>query len=352
MNPLFFTVALWSGLYAVVALSVNIEYGYGGVPNFGRALAVLMGGVAVGGLLNRLLMAYFNVSGGIVEASGQVKSMGNELVASHPVWGILLLLLSLVLAAAVGGAAGALFILPSAKLSEDYLAITLLAISEVAFLASSYNVALIGGYYGVSVPDVLAFTPGEARLAAFAGLSAALAIGSYWLAERLLNTPYGRALRSMRENDAVARAYGKDVMKLRIKTVAVGSAMAATAGALYSLYSVNVIATSFSRVEWTFYPILMVLLGGAGNNLGACLGALLFVAFRVLLTTYKFEVTHLLRLPFEAVWLEYVLFGAVMLLILMYRPTGLLKEKPIYTRPIKEVLKARKRASRFRDGEN
>ena len=343
MNPLILTVALWSGLYAVVALSVNIEYGYGGIPNFGRALAVLMGGIAVGGLLNRLLMSYFNVSGGIVEASGQVKSMGNELVAAHPVWGLLLLVLSMVSAAALGGAAGALFILPSAKLSEDYLAITLLAISEVAFLASNYNVGLIGGYYGVSVPDVLAFIPGGERLAAFAALSAALALGAYWLAERLLNTPYGRALRSMRENDAVAKAYGKDVMKLRIKTVAVGSAMAATAGALYSLYSVNVIATSFSRVEWTFYPILMVLLGGAGNNLGACLGALLFVAFRILLITYKFEVTHILRLPFEAVWLEYILFGAVMLLILMYRPMGLLREKPIYTPPIKMVLEARKR---------
>ncbi|MEM3072680.1 MAG: branched-chain amino acid ABC transporter permease [Candidatus Bathyarchaeia archaeon] len=352
MNPLLLTVALWSGLYTIVALSVNIEYGYGGIPNFGRALAVLMGGVAVGGLLNRLLMAYFKVFGGIVEASGQVKSLGNELVASNPVWGVLLLVLSLFLAATLGGAAGALFILPSAKLSEDYLAITLLAISEVAFLASNYNVDLIGGYYGVSVPDVLVFIPGGERLSAFAALSVALALGAYWLAERLLNTPYGRALRSMRENDAVARAYGKDVMMLRIKAVAVGSAIAATAGALYSLYSVNVIATSFSRVEWTFYPILMVLLGGAGNNLGACLGAILFVAFRILLITYKFELTHLMRLPFEAVWLEYILFGVVMLLILMYRPVGLLREKPIYTQPIKAVLEARKKkVSQSRGGE-
>ncbi len=341
MEYLIYTILLWFGIYAIVGLSLNIEYGYGGIPNFGRALAALIGGVTIGGIVNRVLISYFNIGGTIIEASGEVKSVTNEVITQDPTMAILLLIASLGLAALIAGITGALFILPSAKLSEDYLAITLLAISEVAFLVSYYDVGLIGGYYGVSVPDVLAFVPGEQRLLAFAVLAIIVAFGVYLFAERLLNSPYGRALRTIRENEGVAKAYGKDVMRLRVKTVAVGSSIAALAGALYSLYSVNVIATSFSRVEWTFYPILMVLLGGAGNNVGVLLGTFVFVASRILLITYKFEITSTLRLPFEAVWLEYILFGIVMLLILIYRPKGILKEKPILTRPIKKLMKER-----------
>ncbi len=340
LEQMIFNIAFWFGIYAIVALSLNIEYGYGGIPNFGRALAALIGGVTVGGIVNRILMYFFGIRGEIIQASGEAKSFTNEVITQEPIFGIALLLASLALAALLSGVTGALFILPSAKLSEDYLAITLLAMSEVAFLVSYYNSDLIGGYYGVSVPDVLAFAPGEYRLLAFAALTIIVALGSYMFAEKLLNSPYGRTLRSMRENESVAKAYGKDVMRLRIKTVAVGSSMAALAGALYSLYSVNVIATSFSRVEWTFYPILIVLLGGAGNNMGVLLGAFFFVASRILLITYKFEITSMLRLPFEAVWLEYILFGVIMLLILVYRPQGLLKEKPILTRPIRDFTKS------------
>jgi len=341
LEHLILNIALWFGLYAIVALSLNLEYGYAGIPNFGRALAVLIGGIAIGGIVNRILMHLLGVTGGIIEASGKIKSIVNELIVKDPVLGILIFITSLIIAATLGGITGAAFILPSAKLSEDYLAITLLAISEVFSLISYYNVEFIGGYYGVSIPDVLAFMPGKQRIIAFTILVLLIAFGCYLFIERLLNSPYGRALRSLRENEVVAKAYGKDIMVLRIKTVALGSSIASLAGALYSMYSVNVITTSFSKVEWTFYPILMVLLGGAGNNTGVLLGSLTFVAIKILLITYKFEITSFLRLPFEAIWLEYISFGIIMLLILIYRPEGLLKEKPIITKPIKKVAKAK-----------
>jgi branched-chain amino acid transport system permease protein len=341
LEYLILTIILWFGFYAIVVLSLNIEYGYGGIPNFGRSLAVLMGGVAVGGLMNRILINIFKISGGIIEASGTAKSIVNSLIAEKPILGIIILLASLGLAAVLGWVSGALFILPSAKLSEDYLAITLLAISEVTYLISYYNVDFIGGYYGVSIPDVLAFIPGMQRILIFTIILLLITFGCYIFVEKLLNSPYGRVLRAMRENEFVAKAYGKNVMMLRVKTVALGSALASLAGALYSFYSVNVIATSFSRVEWTFYPILMLLLGGAGNNAGALLGALVFVSTKILLITYKFEITSALHLPFQAVWLEYMLFGIAMLLILLYKPEGLIKEKPIFTKAVKKIVKAK-----------
>ncbi|MBS7658621.1 MAG: branched-chain amino acid ABC transporter permease [Candidatus Bathyarchaeia archaeon] len=340
---LILTIALWFGFYAIVVLSLNIEYGYGGIPNFGRALAVLMGGVAVGGLINRILINIFNVTDGIIEASGTVKSIINSIIVKNPILGIIILLSSLGLAAILGWIVGALFILPSARLSEDYLAITLLAISEVTYLVLYYNVDIIGGYYGVSIPDVLAFIPGTKRIFVFTGILILIVFGCYIFIEKLLNSPYGRVLKAMRENELVAKAYGKNVMMLRVKTVALGSSIASLAGALYSFYSVNVITTSFSRVEWTFYPILMLILGGAGNNVGALLGAFTFVLTKVLLITYKFEITSILHLPFQAVWLEYILFGVVMLLILLFKPEGLIKEKPVFTKAVKKVVKTKQK---------
>ena len=336
-------VLLWTSLYLIVTLSLNIEYGYAGIPNFGRALAVLMGAIATGGIVNRILMAVFGIEGNIIEASGALKSVVNPIIAQNPLFGLGILVLSLVIAALIGAITGALFILPSAKLRQDYLAITLLAISEVVFMVSNYNPSIIGGYYGVSVPDILAWLPGEQRFLAFTVMAVLIAILVYLFVERLLTSPYGRLLKAMRENEDVVEAFGKNIMTVRIKTVAIGSAVAATAGALYSFYSVNVIATTFNRVEWTFFPFLMLLLGGMGNNRGVVLGVFSFVVAKLFLTVYKFEIKTMLHLPFEATWLEYILFGIAMLLILYYRPEGILKEKPVMTPPLKQALRERKK---------
>ncbi|AEA46831.1 branched-chain amino acid ABC transporter permease [Archaeoglobus veneficus] len=333
------SILIWFGLYLIIAISLNLEYGYGGIPNFGRALAALMGAIAVGAVVNRILILMFGITGSITTASGIAKSTINEIIAQNPAVGIGLLLFTLLISGILGIVVGALFILPSAKLESDYLAITLLAISEVAYMVCYYNTDIMGGYYGVPTPNVLAFIPGEWKDLVFMCLILLVALVVYFFAERLLNTPYGRLLRATRENENVVRAFGKDVMKIRIKTVAVGSGIASMSGALYSFYTGNVsgIVNLFSRVEWTFFPFLMVLLGGLGNNRGVAVGVLTFVTIRKLLEVYKHEITRFFALPFDVNWLQYILFGVMMLLILYYRPDGLIKEKPIMTEPIKKL---------------
>ena len=335
----FLDVLLWFSIYLIVALSLNLEYGYAGIPNFGRAMAVLIGAVTVGYGVNHILMLLLGIEGEITEASGIVKSTTNAMISHNPLMGMFILVLSVLLAAFIGAMAGIFFILPSAKLKNDYLSIALLAISEVLYQILNYNTSIIGGCYGVSVPDVLAWIPGEWRILSFTLLSLCTVLIVYLFVERILASPYGRLLKAMRENEDVVRAFGKDILVLRIKTAALGSGIAALAGALYSFYSMNVIASTFFRVEWTFFPFLMVLLGGRGNNKGVALGVLCFVLTKVSLAVYKFEIRSILQLPFEATWLEYILFGIVMLLILYYKPEGLIKEKPVMTPPIKQALK-------------
>ncbi|ENN96789.1 high-affinity branched-chain amino acid transport protein BraE [Methanocaldococcus villosus KIN24-T80] len=332
-------ILFWFGIYYIVSLSLNIEFGYAGIPNFGKALSVLIGAIAVGGVLDRLLMLYFNVNGDLINGSSIAVSKINYIIAHDPIVGFLILIISIVLAVIIGLLAGAVFILPSAKLKEDYLGVTLLAISETVFLISMFNLDIVGGYYGIATPDILAFISGEYRGLAFTLLTLFIAFLIFLFVERLLNTPFGRILRAMRENEVTVKAFGRNIMLLRIKAMAIGTAIGAIAGVLYVLYSANIVAQAFTRAEWTFFPFLMVLLGGKGNNKGVALGVFCYVVIKIFLDVYKYQIKYLLNIPFEPVWISYILFGMLMLLILYYKPSGLIPEKPILTPPIKKRFK-------------
>lgn len=340
MEQIVLNVIFWFGIYAIVSISLNLEYGLAGIPNFGRALAVLFGAFTVGGIVNRFFIAYYGIQGELIESSAELKTIMNQRIAEDPSFGILLLLLYLAISAVVCGIIGAIAILPSARLSRDYLAITLLAISEVSFMVFNYNTSLGGGYYGISLPDVFAFYAGNRQLL-FAILSLLLLLLVFILAERISNSPFGRLLRAMREDEDVVKAYGRNLMFLRIKISAISSAIAGIAGALFSLFTANFIASNFTRIEWTFYPFLMVLLGGAGNNKGVLFGTFVFVTVRQFLTVYKYELVETLRIPFQTVWIEYIAFGLVMFLVLVYRPEGLIREAPV----LKVAKKLRARSS-------
>ncbi len=339
-EALISSILLWFGIYTILSLSLNIEYGYGGIPNFGKALAVLVGAFTTGAIVNRILIAIYSVKAEtITQASGFMKSTVDQIIASNPLYGFAILLLALLLSAFFGAIIGALYILPSAKLESDYLAITLLAIAEIMFMVTYYDTSLIGGYYGAPVPDILAFVPGEYREWFFVALVMFFAFATYLFVERTLNTPYGRVLRAMREDPTALQFAGKDVMWLRIKTLAFSSAIASMTGVLYSYYTGNVvgIVNLFARVNWTFFPFLMVLLGGMSNNRGVLAGVFSFVVIWRLIDGYKHEIAEFFHLPFDVNWLQYIIFGFLMIAILYYRPEGIIREKPIETKPMVEL---------------
>src|SRR5271157_390532 len=108
-------------------------------------MAVLIGAVAIGYAVNHILMLLLGIEGEIVEASGIVKSTTNAMIPYNPLLGMCILVLSFLLAVFIGALAGILFILPSAKLKNEYLSIALLAISEVLYQILNYNTSIIGG---------------------------------------------------------------------------------------------------------------------------------------------------------------------------------------------------------------
>jgi branched-chain amino acid transport system permease protein len=275
---------------------------------------------------------------GYIEKNLEVIGFLNNALSSSPLQSIGFLVLSIIGAAFFGGLLGYVASYPAIRLRGDYLAITLLAMGEIIWVIADNWQPLIGGSMGVRIPDPFRWIGSQYRpLAVLLTVLITAAIIFLYL-QYLGRSPLGRVLKAMRENELSASVHGKDVVKLRTKTLIVGFAIAAISGALNSLWTVSVSPKDFERVRHTFMPWVMVIIGGAGNNIGAVIGAIIFVTLRELIVFYKYSFEAIV--PFDVVWLEYLLMGIALVIVLMYRPEGLLPEKPTRTlseRRIREI---------------
>jgi branched-chain amino acid transport system permease protein len=208
------------------------------------------------------------------------------------------------------------------------LAIMLLAMGEAMRVIGHNFTPIIRGNIGALVPDVFAWA-GEWRYLAVLFFVVGICILVFFYLERLVKTPLGRTLRATRDDEDVARALGKNVISIRMKVIVIAAIIGSIAGALDAFKAGGVISTMYHRETWTFWPWLMVILGGAGNNLGVVSGVLLFTILRRGLDFFKGSLDPFV--PFSVVWIEPLLLGIMLILILMYRPEGLIPEKPIST---------------------
>ena len=331
------------GIFVIISLSLNIEFGYTGIPNFGKLLAVAGGAFFIGAVPGRVLAYLY----GLLEKYDYVKdnptvvSILGKILSANLVMSISLLVCSLIGAAIVGAILGFIASYPAIRLREDYLAITLLAMAEILRMIGYNYEDLVGGTLGISVPDPFRWIGGELRYALATSIIVVIAAAIFVYVERLSRSPLGRTLRAIRDDEISAEAYGKDVVKFRMKVLMTGSAIAAVGGALYAFLSGSVTAIGYDRVVYTFWPWVMVVIGGAANNFGVLFGAAIFVTLRKLITFYKYVFQP--YLPFDVVWLEYFLLGIVLIIVLIYRPEGIIPEKPTYTLSRKKLEKIRGR---------
>jgi len=325
------------GVFAIIALSLNLEFGYTGIPNFGKLLAVAGGAFFVGAVPGRLLAHLLGVMDGLDYVKDNLKIINglNQVLSTDPILSTSYLVLSLAGAALVGAALGYIASYPAIRLREDYLAITLLAMAEILRTIGYNWPDLVGGTKGIPVPDPFRWAGGELRIlmATISVLLTLIVIMVYL--ELVSRSPLGRVLRAIRDNELLAESYGKDIVRFRMKVLMVGSAIAAVGGALYAFWTASVTAAGFSRVTHTFWPWVMVIVGGAANNLGALAGAAIFVTLRKVISYYKscFETF----IPFDVVWLEYMFLGLALILVLMYRPQGLIPERPTRTLSVEKL---------------
>jgi branched-chain amino acid transport system permease protein len=335
-------LATFFGISALMALSLNLEYGVAGIPNFGKALFVSIGAYTAGWTYTRLLpvlagQAPIYPCGATLAQALQLRT---SLVGSLSAAGFLNLAITLVVAALLGGVAGYLAAYPALRVKEEwYLALVLLVGSEVVrTVVRGYEpiICAQNGLAGIAQPFVGLARPTTAA-ALFAALVLALAAAAYVYCERLVRSPYGRLLKALRENDRVALSLGKRVPRIRAQVMFIGSAIAAVAGVLFAL-NLGFVNTNDYAVGLTLDVWVMVVLGGVGNNRGALLGAL---AVTILNRTTAIVAIWLNSLGgrFEFNYVRYIIFAIILLLVLRYRRQGLLPER-IRTTTAHELLRA------------
>jgi branched-chain amino acid transport system permease protein len=341
-------------VFFIVTLSLNLEVGHTGIAQFGRVLAVEAGAFTVGGLTSRLLAWILGLPAGVEYADPLrnyfIVDEINAAFSENVALGLGYFVLSLVLAAIVGALLGWLTSRPAIRLKEAYLGISLLAYGEMLmWIAYNYQ-PIVGGTIAVGIPDPFRIIQvkggpegGFYRNITITFVMLAIALLMYFLAEKLTKSPFGRTLKMHRDCEIAASAYGLDLVKTRTMSLIVGSTLAALAGALYVFYAGACNAGAFSRLTWTFWPWAYMMLGGVGSNLGIAVGVIIFLTVRVLIVQYRFDLAAALHLPFDPIWLEYTIAGLAIILIVLFKPSGLIPEKPVTTLPrdkIKSILKS------------
>ena len=327
----FFTpVMAYFGLYLAISLSLNMESGYTGIPNFGKVL-YFAGGSAFSGWVGLHVAAY------LVGVKGDPMGTGNFLIVNqisstlqgNPGESIFLIVVALGVGALAGGLLGLASILPAIRLREDYLAMLLLGSAQFFQIFLENYSPIINGNLGIGLPNLFAWAgSGGGQLPATL-LLVAFGVLVYVYAERTVRSPLGRTMRALRDSEAASEALGKDSVAIRRNTLIVASMITGMAGALYSLYTGDANPLVFNRVDWTFWPWLIVILGGAANNFGVSVGSFVFVFLLQAIDTFKYNLQA--YLPFDVNWLQYLVFGSLLILILMIRPDGIFPEKPSAT---------------------
>jgi len=317
------------GIYLIISLSLNLEFGYAGISNFGKVVAVAGGAFAVGLFPGRVAASLLGIGleykgGNIYDIVPQI----NSVFKVNPGMALAFFFATLAVAALFGAVLGFVASYPAIRLREDYLAMILIAMGEgIRIIGENYQAYTIDSPSGEKVPDPFRWAGGfRYEVSALFILGIALLVLLY--VEFSVRTPLGRKLRAIRDNEDVAESLGKDVTRTRMKTLIIASAIAAIGGALYAFNTGNVVASGYTRAAWTFWPWLIVVIGGAANNMGVMLGTFTYVAFKRFISFYKEQLAFV---PFEVIWLDYLLLGIILILIQIYRPGGIIPEKPTST---------------------
>ncbi len=297
-------------LYVLLALGLNIVVGFAGLLDLGYIAFY-----AVGAYTYALL------------ASPQ---FGLHL----PFWVIL------PIGALVAAIFGVLLVAPTLKLRGDYLAIVTLGFGEIVriFLNNlSRPVNITSGPQGIAGIDPFRFgsfdfsKPETLLGIAFSGpikyyyLLLLVMIAILLVNVRLQNSRIGRAWEAVREDETAARAMGINTTRMKLLAFAMGASFAGVAGGMFSAIQAFISPESFVLVE-SIMVVAMVVLGGMGNIWGVVLGALLlsFVPEILRWTVQPLQEALFGRMLIEPEVIRMLIFGLALVLIMLYRPAGLL----------------------------
>ena len=292
--PLFFLNLV--GIYAVLVLGLNLQWGMTGQFNIGIA-----GFFAVGAYTSAILTTgpSDNWLGGF-DLPFLAGIAGAVIVTIPIAWVI-----------------GRI----TARLRTDYLAIATIGIAEIIRLFFLNEGWLSNGTRGIPGIDA----PFDVGNAGYLLIVAVFVAGTYLLVEIARRSPWGRVLRAIRDNEAATAAAGKDVARFRLEAFVVGSCIMALGGGLYAHFVGFISPEAFRPLYGTFLVWVMLIAGGSGNNRGALLGAL--VVWIIWSSTEVLADLMPTALIGSESAFRIFLIGVLLQIILVSRPQGLLPEK-------------------------
>ncbi len=303
------TILVYAGIDAIACLGLSQQFGVAGVTNFGFIIFQAAGAYTAGVL-----------SLGSSSSNGGFQSyvLGWNLPFPFPWIG----------AALVGGLLAIPFaFIVGKRLRGDFAAVGLLVTAVMFNLLVNNYVPLFNGAAGLSlVPSPLqgSFNPQAGGYQwAYGAVALILAFLTYLFVNRITESPYGRTMRAMRDNDVVADSLGKNVRSLRTSSLVIGGAIAGLSGGILVGF-INLWDPQAWGYAETVVLFAAVIIGGMGNHRGAMLGAILVpVAFEEA-TRY---IPPISGDPNLVPALEWVVIGLLILSFLWFRPQGILPER-------------------------
>jgi len=270
-------------IYAILAQSLNLVVGYGGMLSLSHAAFY-----GLGAYIASLLM-----------------------MQAH--WPFLLSFVTSVIAV---GMLAWLVSIPAIRMHGDFFVLATLGFQVIVF-STLYNwVDVTRGPYGIpGVPRPSLFGFSVSSPLGFLVLTfvaALICCGVLWL---LLSSPYGRTLQAVREDEIAAASLGKDVNAFKRSAFAWAGAIAAVPGVLFATYSSYIDPTSFG-LEESIFILCILIIGGAGNFRGPVIGAVVLVLLP--------EALRFLHIPDSiAANLRQILYGLALILMMRFRPQGI-----------------------------
>src|ERR1051325_803499 len=280
LNPYYTRIMMLCGISITLAVSLNLINGFTGQFSIGHA-----GFMAIGAYSS----AYFSVNYGM--------NLANSLGGGKLGW-VVALTLSTIVGALFAGLAGLVVGVPSLRLRGDYLAIVTLGFGQIIVVFLN-NIEAIGGARGYSgIPIVQRFF--------WIFLVAVLTIVIVY---NIVNSAFGRALISIRDDELAAEAMGVHTTRYKVMAFVISSAMAGAGGVLLAHFDGYLNPKSFEFIK-SFEILIMIILGGLGSIVGSIIGAIVLTILPERLRAFA----------------EYrmVIYSLLLIVLMITRPQGLL----------------------------
>ncbi|MBU4268848.1 MAG: branched-chain amino acid ABC transporter permease [Acidobacteria bacterium] len=273
-----------AGIYIILALSLNLIVGYTGLPALGHAAFS-----CIGAYTSSLLALNMGLSPWI----------------------------GLLIGACVAALSGIVIGYPAVRLKGDYLALATFGLGVIVYSIAKNWVSLTRGPMGL--PGIPGFSIAGFQLSeiwSYLLLILVFVVITIFIINRIVNSPFGRILRSIREDEIASQALGKNTIKYKLLVFIIGAFFAGIAGSLYAHYITFIDPSSFTVME-SITILLMVIFGGMGNISGSMVGAVILVVFP--------ELLRFLGMPSSiAAPMRQMIYGLLLVVLMLRRPQGIM----------------------------